>query len=1230
MGSTQHNTEGTLFSNVNSGNPSLYINTSPNLGSWSAIVLPKKATYTDTTLTLSKATTLKVYFLFAETAPEKENIIEYIEKIRTYLEKYREQFQDNLTTAWLTEINADPTNKNVIAINFYVNSQGVIKVSQTFNYTMGNGFATLSIRNNTKVSFIPEGAATQIQLDYNSNSPNMSFNSKEYGSDTLLNKNISISFTQFACGAFGFPLGFNLKNDFKAFFLETCYYHTDSTDDSIKKYNYPVFKPLSDTEYAMTQAAIDPLDISNSTGLRTYFAFTGITYNTNNSTSVPCCLPSYFSLNTGYPIILWPKVDLIENSNPDNNQIPSVHSSILIISPRDYKETERFYLQPEGDFFMEPGADQKDYADENGQFDFLPGLSGTETISFTPYSNKNGVPTGDTLRFKSKEPAYAPNFPAQELSLTNPGTNDPTLDKTYLTGWANIISEISENVQYVSQPEGASLFAKDHGVSQTLNGKANVLGFYEPSVDMPQEDFYVPIAPYLATEANPQFPGNENLTSFESQVLSKERKTLIANQLTTARVSKSAAKRDRLLNNTESNYTSATTPQGLIAHVNNIGSWSLLNLGQNDIHPGATPEYLYPENQTPTDPAQYQMSFINLSNTLQSAFMTNQQFLVVTQNNHLGKLFSKYDKEGGQPTTEAIFNNKMSIEDWPFHINVGIENTYADYNNVLIFKFCNGTLLEKVKNPKTWTQPNTFNTEGVKDPANAYQQLIAISSWVQNYMQEAEEAYQYGLDHPESNQAILYEKFHNIINNEHWNGILVLKADIDLKEFPQQLKGLISGIDLNRFNAHHFGIEVNKVNAKGLVQMEKNSSLFGLINYLDTAYQQQLMQGLNANKPVPPLAGATYDFKVLQLQVLFENTAIKFFQSKVQLTMNNLFSDTVIGTNNRYGAKTLNTIVLDGTYQDHDGTPVYVFENTDDNLFYFDSNLLKNVEITKIQFNTLTTDPKATHIESRFSMWGYLNYAVMKTIIPATVDSEETSVTMDAFSFGKGDGTDTDIIDGLNYSNLYIDMAFDIATPTVVSYEFDASEIVFNSNLSSTRSLSLYPNFALQINNLISGNDDTLPSGMGYLNLSLPGINTTGLSGDWYGLEMTLNMGTPGELASSLDFNASLLIAWSPGNKATDTAYNAFVGIKLPGTSSNAKLLSLQGVLKLSIDTLKLEYVEAQQSYLMTLSKIALKFLGILKLPPGGSTNFLLFGNPNPGATAKSLGWYAAYNKTKS
>jgi hypothetical protein len=103
--------------------------------------------------------------------------------------------------------------------------------------------------------------------------------------------------------------------------------------------------------------------------------------------------------------------------------------------------------------------------------------------------------------------------------------------------------------------------------------------------------------------------------------------------------------------------------------------------------------------------------------------------------------------------------------------------------------------------------------------------------------------------------------------------------------------------------------------------------------------------------------------------------------------MNNLFSDKVTHTNNPYGSGSLNTVVLNGTYQDHNGTPVYVFDNKDDNLFFFDSNLLTNVEITKIQFNTLTTDPAALDIQSRFTMWGYLNFDTM--IAPASGEGKQ-------------------------------------------------------------------------------------------------------------------------------------------------------------------------------------------------------------------------------------------------
>jgi hypothetical protein len=1211
----------TIFSNGNTGNPFLYVLLQQGQD-WTAALLPEGSTYTDTTISLQAAVEQQVYFLFSKTAPT--SVDDFIDNYRTYLFTFRQNATANLTTAWLSSPDQSPSAQNTTVINFvqYTTTKPFV-VGQTFNLTIGSGFGTLSIQNNTVLALAPSVNPNSLQLTWNSDSPNMSFANKIFGTNSLFRSDITIPFSGLGTGSFRFSLGLNMNLDFKGYGLQNNYYYGDTTPAS--NFAYPMLVSGSVYDYLITQTEIDPLDVANMGGLNTYFAITGQIFNLNTGSYRSASLPSYYAINTGYPITLCPFINMIDSGASVNNFFPTTNSARFIISPQDALGTMRYYLLPEGDFYLDPGASQAPYADENGQFNLLPGLSGTEIITFTPYSNNNGNISGDLIRFFSKQAAFSANFPAQEVTLANPGINKPVLDATYLTAWANIISSIPSNVQYASQPQGASLYAKDHGVASPGNHITGFLGFYEPSVDMPQKtDFCVPLVPYLGINPIPP-PSAEGIGSFESTVLSAERKALISATLTTPRVSKSKSKR-AFAEASTTTYTASTTPQGLVANVNNDGTWGLLNLAQNTVN-GGPPEYLNPVNQPPSAPPQYQLSFINLLPQMQSAFLTNQQFLVVTNNQYLGDLFSTMNTPGGGTSTQPIFNNKMSIEDWPFDLNVGTGNTYADYNNILIFKFCKGTIIDRVKNPKDWTQADAFNIpKESTDPDSAYNQLVAVSSWLQTYLQEAEDAYNIALANPDTDQLKYYQKFHTIINDPNWNGILALKATIDLQEFPQQLKGLISGINLSNFYAHHVGIEVNRVDASGVITMDPISSLFGLINYVDKAYGQQVAQGVSANKPVTPAVGATYDFKVLFLQVLFENSAIKDFASKLQLTMNNLFSDKVIGTNNPYGSGSLNTIVLNGTYQDHNGTAVYVFENRDDNLFFFDSNLLTNVEITKIQFDTLTTDPAALDIQSRFTMWGYLNFNTM--ITPAT-DEAGSDYQLDAFSFGIKQGGDASPLQfGLNYTNLYIDMAFNLNTPSVTSFGFNATQIAFNSSQSNARSYSLYPNFALQVNKLLSGNDESSPSTQGYLTLSLPGVNANGLSGNWYGLQMTLNLGTPGELASSLGFNASLLIAWSPGSKTADPGYNAFVGIKLPGTSSNAKLLSLQGVLKLAIDKLSLQYVTAQNSYLLTLSNIALKLLGILKLPPGGNTNFLLFGNPNTGATSKSLGWYAAYNKS--
>jgi hypothetical protein len=102
---------------------------------------------------------------------------------------------------------------------------------------------------------------------------------------------------------------------------------------------------------------------------------------------------------------------------------------------------------------------------------------------------------------------------------------------------------------------------------------------------------------------------------------------------------------------------------------------------------------------------------------------------------------------------------------------------------------------------------------------------------------------------------------------------------------------------------------------------------------------------------------------------------------------------------------------------------------------------------------------------------------------------------------------------------------------------------------------------------------------------------------------------------------APALLAWGPGSKPGRPSL--FMGLKLPGANADAKMLSIQGLLKLSIDNLQL--LSTPQGFILKLNDISLKFFGLAKIPPGGSTAFYLFGNP--AGASKELGWYAAYNK---
>lgn len=942
------------------------------------------------------------------------------------------------------------------------------------------------------------------------------------------------------------------------------YYYSEPVTQQLIRLGYPIVpdgEGATGLQFRMAMDPSDPFNISYSavdkTGnLRTYLAFTSVE-------GVNPVFNSWFRTDTGAVVQLQPDLEVV----PGEYATPSPNAGLLVFG-QITEGNSAATLTFQGDFVLSVVRTAIPPA-VGTPHNLLCGLSGTETLTFFPADTAPLAP--DRMIFAPGAIGFSPSYPPVPISLAMgvpTGKKLPPLDdEAYSTG-IRLDARNEIPALYTSQPQAAPLFAKDHGVNNASN--PTFLGYFEPSIGVSSAPgFSFPMVPYAGLGSSSMFG---NYQDFEANILNPARKSAISGAAT-----QHVASRARLLSGSlDDSPIPSTTPQGFISTVNGDGSWASVLLAKN-----------VDDSQT------FLIQFLNLLPELQSAFQTNQQFLVVTEGRFLGVPMDQH----GQPGADPAFQKSMQIQDWPFELNVGIGNSFSNYQNVMIFKFGEGKLEDLVKDPNLWTSATDFAVPA--GSTNPLGDLAAVSSWIQDYIATAKQNATYDPEY--------FEGFVRRVSDPNWNGVLVLKADINLIDFPAGLQGLLGGIDTTRLNAHHFGIEVNKVNNQ--VELVDNSSLFGLIYYLDKAYEAQLRAGSSPDDPVSPAPGE-YDFKVLSLKVLFENTAIRNFNSKSQLTMNVLFGDNAV---RQEGDRVPNTIVFNGTYQDLDGEPVYTFTATDVNkLFSFDSNLLNGMYVSNASFNTLNNQGESsTMVTSRFSLTGFLNYRP----IPG----------FDIFSFGTASG-EPSFGSGLFYSNVFIAMQFDVTTPTARQFLFDASHVSFDLARSTPRPQSLYPNFALTLSNMAGGNEENLPKSLGFLNATLP-IRSNRVEGQWFGLQMNLNLGTPGALVSGAGFKSSLILVWFPGEKKDSDVYNVMVGVKLPGTANDAKLLSIQGVLKVSVSQIRMLFDADTTSFQLFLGDIGLKFLGFVKLPPNGNINFFLFGNPDGGARTESLGWYAAYNQ---
>lgn len=919
---------------------------------------------------------------------------------------------------------------------------------------------------------------------------------------------------------------------------------------------------------------------------------------------------------------------------------------------------QAFYPTPKGDWQI--GLDPEPVGDTN--LDLLFGLSGLEF---------GRVGDSGILRFVTDAPAFALGFAGEGAtggagprSMTSacPGSPYPVT-----TAWLYPIETVPGPTMglargYYSQPQASGLYSP--GPTGTfLNVFSPPLGRFIPPEDLqpggatgvlgaPQASF--PVGPYAGVDVGPD--GSQPAAvyeQFENQLLAPTRFAAIAdinfNAEILARGGPLGATLPSGITGPTGPVVSAVTARGLLSVFSKDRTkWESLKLAQTTSNEGGFQELVLTE----------------IDATLRTALLESQLFLVISDPEALQKhasvpyqvrqavldVFSLYGATAGllakvrllqragvytgrayfepdakialgadfdqQIPTSAHFPTppgitwgqlllreaalaQLTVNGWTFDLSPtrwtdadGVEQT------IFILKFTDRSLADLIDDPGSWTLPTLLN----KDPARTQARLKQIVADARDAVKRGE------------------SEFANFVGNivdaggagadsPPWNGALFLNAFVPTSKLPPDLEGLAAGISSPDFRAHHFGIDLSPFAVQQGRIWLSDSAVFGLIFYVDPA-------DLVFN-------GQPYDFKVLSLKILFANSEIASFASQVELLITQLFGETATLVDGERG----NNIILNGAWQKHGGTDSYSFTQQGRSTFGITSKVLDSVVVTKAQFITEKPhagSPSTVEVTSRFLLWGAMGFQLLKGF--------------DLFSFGPlSSGAGEAGSSELAFSNMFVAMHFDRYQPTDRSFSFEAGQMSFDASASSARPESLARRFPLSVSRMLQNTPQAMtgptgrsgpppppaktatPAQLGYLPVNTP-LVAGSLGSEWYGLEMTLNLGSRGALAGQAAITTTLLAAWAP----SQNAYNVASGLRLPG--SDGRSIQIAGPLGIDIGKIEMMLNPADSSYLMRFRNVSLGFLG-LKFPPGGRTNVLLFGDPDPQSNSSALGWYAAYKK---
>jgi hypothetical protein len=501
------------------------------------------------------------------------------------------------------------------------------------------------------------------------------------------------------------------------------------------------------------------------------------------------------------------------------------------------------------------------------------------------------------------------------------------------------------------------------------------------------------------------------------------------------------------------------------------------------------------------------------------------------------------------------FAAKLAIRDWNFNLELPIGGGGPKGTPLMVFKFVDRPFKELIEDTRLWTSPEKFN-----DPA----QIATIQQRLRDAVNE-------GAGDP------LFDDLRRRTTSEKWHGLIAF--DVPIGPVPSQAAGLLTAVNLKKFRAHHVGAEINRTrpNADDPTRFDiEGSSTFGLIHYVGSNMKSD----------------AAYSFDVPQIDIRFENAAIREFRCLIDLGVHRLFDD----DSTRPGG---NVIQLIGRYEEHEGKDVYSFTREAVDAFKVDSKFLDSVTLRRVQFSTVssTSSGAARKVVSRFSIWGDMKF---REITP-----------LDLVSF-----------DALRFSNLGIILSDDNGA---ITFAFDPGELNFDITTSRKRG-GLLGNLPLKLKGFHLGgpNGFSLPD-LGFFSLNLGGGDADQQDRAKYGLSFELDLGNLGALFSKLrEFRADLLFGWTSNRDGTPGKFS--FGIRLPESTGGRKEIGIEGVVKITVGNFGINRVEGTKRYFIVLECCTIEVLGNKVPGKKDLLNVYLFADPQQLDFGK-VGWFVGLDR---